>query len=225
MALIISGPFIMPDRFHLRLIFWEEDVMLNEKRISTSMLVKLALMTALSVVMLLIRIPYPLAPFLVYDPADVPIFITSFAFGPIAGLIVTFIVSFIQAFMMGGDGIYGFLMHFVATGAFAVIAGVIYRRNKTRKTAVIALLVGVASMTAIMCAMNMLITPIYMGVPRSSVAAMIIPIILPFNLLKSGVNGAITFVLYKRISRFLHNDRSKVKRDENKKEGKDNKAV
>jgi riboflavin transporter FmnP len=161
----------------------------------------------------------------VYDPADVPIFITAFAFGPIPGLIVTFIVSFIQAFMMGGDGLYGFLMHFVATGAFAVIAGAIYRKHKTRKVAVAALLAGVAAMTTIMCLMNLVVTPIYMGVPRSTVAAMILPVILPFNLLKSGINGAITFVLYKRISRFLHNDGSKSRADKENKEGTEDKAV
>ena len=108
----------------------------------------MALMTALSLVMLLIRIPFPPAPFLVYDPADIPIYITAFAFGPVAGLAVTFVVSFIQAFLMGGDGIYGFLMHFIATGAFAVIAGAIYKRNKTRKTAIVSIIVGILVMTA-----------------------------------------------------------------------------
>ena len=91
--------------------------MKRENTFNTSTLVKLGLMTALSLVMLLIRIPYPPAPFLVYDPADIPIYITAFAFGPAAGLVVTFIESFIQAFLMGGDGIYGFLMHFIATGS------------------------------------------------------------------------------------------------------------
>ena len=58
------------------------------------MIVKIALMTAMSLVlMLLIRIPFPLAPFLVYDPADIPIYICTFAFGPGAGLAITFIVT------------------------------------------------------------------------------------------------------------------------------------
>lgn len=179
---------------------------MRRSNFNTSTLVKMALMTALSLVMLLIRIPFPPAPFLVYDPADIPIYITAFAFGPVAGLAVTFVVSFIQAFLMGGDGIYGFLMHFVATGAFAMIAGAIYQRNKTRKTAIISIIVGILVMTGIMCAMNLVITPLYMGAPRSAVAAMIVPIVLPFNLLKGGLNGAVTFVLYKRISGILHSE-------------------
>ncbi|MBQ6582398.1 MAG: ECF transporter S component [Mogibacterium sp.] len=176
-------------------------------KFSTNTLVKLALMTALSLVlMMLIRVPFPPAPFLVYDPADIPIYITTFAFGPVAGLVVTFIVCIIQAFALGGDGLYGFLMHFVATGAFAVIAGAIYQRNKTKKSAAFALVIGVIIATVIMIGMNLIVTPIYMGAPREAVAAMILPTILPFNLLKAGLNGALTFVLYKRISRFLHNE-------------------
>ena len=97
------------------------------------MIAKLAMMTAVSIVLLLIvRIPFPPAPFLVYDPADVPIYITAFAYGPVAGLIVTLIVCIIQAFMLGGDGLYGFLMHFVATGIVAVVIGLMYARCKTK---------------------------------------------------------------------------------------------
>ena len=94
----------------------------NQNKFSTAAIAKLAMMTAVSMVLLLlVRIPFPPAPFLVYDPADVPIYITAFAFGPAAGLIVTLVVCLIQAFMLGGDGLYGFLMHFVATGIVAVV--------------------------------------------------------------------------------------------------------
>ena len=101
--------------------------MKQQTRFSTQKLVKLAIMTALSIVLLMIvRVPFPPAPFLVYDPADIPIYITAFAFGPIEGLIVTFVVCVIQAFGLAGDGLYGFLMHFVATGIVAVVIGSIY---------------------------------------------------------------------------------------------------
>ena len=174
-------------------------------RITTATLTRLAMMTALSIVLLLIvRIPFPPAPFLVYDPADVPIYITAFAFGPAAGLIVTLIVCLIQAFMLGGDGLYGFLMHFVATGIVAVVIGVMYARLKTKKRAVISLIVGVLVAVAVMCVMNLIVTPAYMGAPREAVAAMIPTVIIPFNLLKAGINSLLTFFLYKRVSGFLH---------------------
>jgi riboflavin transporter FmnP len=158
------------------------------------------------VLILLIRIPFPPAPFLVYDPADIPIYITAFAFGPIAGILVTLVVSFIQAFVLGGDGIYGFIMHFIATGAFAVIIGSLYMRSKTKKTAVVAIVIGVFVMTVIMCIMNLVVTSAYMGVPVEVVKDMLLPIIIPFNLLKGGINGAITLLVYKRISKILHDE-------------------
>lgn len=70
----------------------------------TARITRIAMLAAISLVLvLLIRIPFPPAPFLVYDPADVPIFIATFAFGPLTGIILTLIVSFIQAFVLGGD--------------------------------------------------------------------------------------------------------------------------
>ncbi|MEG2013182.1 MAG: ECF transporter S component [Anaerovoracaceae bacterium] len=168
-------------------------------------LVKMSMMVAIScVLVLLIRIPFPPAPFLVYDPADIPIFITTFAFGPVAGLLVTILVSFIQAFILGGDSYYGFIMHIAATGVFVLVAGNLYRHQKTRKEAIIALAVGVLAMTVSMCVANLLVTPFFMGAPREAVLAMLIPIIAPFNLLKGGINALITFLVYKRISKFLH---------------------
>ena len=174
-------------------------------RMNTNKMAKLAMMVAIScVLVLLVRIPFPPAPFLVYDPADVPIYITTFAFGPAAGLIVTIVVSFIQAFVLGGDALYGFLMHVVATGMFAVAAGLIYKHKKSKKEAILALAAGVVIATAVMCVMNIIVTPYYMGVPRDAVLAMILPVILPFNLLKTSINAVLTFFVYKRISGFLH---------------------
>ena len=183
---------------------------MKEKKISTQMLVKMALMCAVSLVMLLVvRLPWPAAPFLVYDPADVPIYITSFALGPWAGLIVTFVVSFIQAFIMGGDGLYGFLMHFVATGIVCVVIGLIYKHHKTKKNAIIALAIGIVVEVLVMCVINLFITSAYMGVSKEAIAAMLPTVIIPFNLVKIGVNSVLTFILYKKISGFLHSTGSK----------------
>ena len=178
---------------------------MNQNSMSTAKLTKLAMMTAVSLVLLfLVRIPWPPAPFLVYDPADVPIYITAFAFGPAEGLIVTLVVCLLQAFGLGGDGFYGFIMHFVATGIVAVVIGMMYRKQKTKKTAVKALVVGVILTVIVMCCMNLIVTPVYMGAPRSAVVAMLPTVIIPFNLVKAGVNSLLTFLLYKRISGLLH---------------------
>lgn len=188
---------------------------MNENKMTTTKLAKLAMMTAVSIVLLLlIRIPWPAAPFLEYDPADLPIYITAFAFGPYEGLVVTLIVCLIQAFALGGSGIYGFVMHFIATGIVAVVIGSMYKRNKTKKTAIKALVTGVIVTTLVMCVMNILVTPAFMGAPRSAVVAMIPTVIIPFNLVKAGVNSLLTFILYKRISGLLHGTAKTVKKEE-----------
>ncbi|MDD7347125.1 MAG: ECF transporter S component [Clostridiales bacterium] len=175
------------------------------RKYSSKTIAKIGLMTAISCVLLLIiRIPFPPAPFLRYDPADVPIFVTAFAFGPIPGIIVTIVVSLIQAFALGEDGVYGFIMHVIATGSFVVVASTFYSVKKSKKRAMEGIVAGVVVMTIIMCLANMVITPLFMGIPKSAVMPMILPVVLPFNLLKAGINGAITMIIYKRISTFLH---------------------
>ena len=168
---------------------------MSEKSARIKKLVLLAMFTAIAAVLItLVHFPlFPSAAFLQYDPADVPILIAAFAFGPVAGLIVTVLASFIQAFFLGGDGIYGFLMHVIATGILVIVASTIYRKFHTRPGAVVGLVLGTIAMGVGMMIANHFITPFYMGVPTEMVDAMLVTVILPFNLLKAGINSAITF--------------------------------
>ena len=86
----------------------------------------------------------------------------------------------------------------------AVVIGMMYKKQKTRKRAVISLVTGVIVATVVMCVMNLIVTPLYMGAPREAVIAMLPTAIIPFNLIKAGLNAVITFLLYKRVSGFLH---------------------
>ena len=94
-------------------------------------------------------------------------------------------------------------MHIIATSAIVLVAGIIYKKNKTRKGAVIGLVCGVIAWIIVMIGANLVITPLFMGVPRSVVVDLM-PFIAAFNGIKAGVNAIITFLLYKRISGFLH---------------------
>ena len=143
------------------------------------------------------------ATFLQYDPADVPILIAAFAFGPVAGILVTVLASFIQAFFLGGDGIYGFLMHVIATGILVTVASTLYRKFHTRTGAIIGLLLGTFAMGVGMMIANHFITPFYMGAPTEMVDAMLVTVILPFNLLKAGINSVVTFLVYKSVSKYI----------------------
>ena len=81
-----------------------------------------------------------------------------------------------------------------------MVAGGIYSRNKSKKTAILALICGALVQTAAMVLMNMIFTPLFMGAPLETVLAMMVPAIIPFNLLKAGINCTVTFLLYKSIS-------------------------
>lgn len=180
---------------------------------TTQRLTTMAMLTALSIVLVaLIHFPlFPAAAFLEYDPADIPIFIGTFLFGPIAGLILTLVVSVIQGMTVSaGAGIIGILMHFLATGSFALLAGSIYQRRRTRMGAMLAIICGVIAMTLMMVICNLIFTPIFMGTPIDVVVDMLVPIIIPFNLLKAGMNGAITYIIYKPIAHLLQKQAPKT---------------
>lgn len=187
-------------------------------KIKTKQLTQMAVLAAMSILLIyLIRIPAPGAPFLEYDPADIPIFIGAFMFGPVGGLILTGIVSVLQGVTVSsGSGIIGIMMHFVATGSFVLMAGNIYKRNRTRKGAVIGLSLGVVAMTIMMVIWNLVFTPLFLGVPLEAVIPMILPIILPFNLVKAGINAGITFGVYKSVSKVLGLEIKEVQVVENK---------
>ncbi len=173
----------------------------------TRRLATMAVLTALAVVLVaLIHFPiFPAVPFLEYDPADIPILICGFAFGPAAGLAVTLVAAVIQGLTVSsGSGLYGIIMHILATGAYVTVTSCIYRKHKTRKAAALAIALGAAAMTAIMIPANLFVTPYFTGWPRSAVAELLLPGIIPFNLLKAGVNGVITFFVYKSVSKLLH---------------------
>lgn len=143
----------------------------------------------------LIRIP--VVQFLKYEPKDVVITIGGFIFGPLEAALLSVVVSLVEMVTISDTGIIGCVMNILSTCAFACTASLIYKRNHTLKGAVIGLAVGCALTTAVMILWNYLITPLYMGLPRESVAAMLVPVFLPFNLLKGVLNGGVTLLVYK----------------------------
>ncbi len=171
----------------------------------TIKLAKMGMLVAISIILVQIHFPiFPAMPFLEYDPADIPIFIGAFAFGPLAGISITVVTALIQGITVSAaSGWFGIVMHILATGSFVLVAGLIYRKNKSRKGAVIAMAAGTLTMTLMMAAANIVLDPIFYGYPLKAVMEMI-PFIIGFNLIKAGANSIITFLLYKRISRFLH---------------------
>ena len=175
-------------------------------KISVKLIAKMGMMAAIACVLGLFRFPIlPMVPFLTYDFADIPIIISAFAFGPVAGLMITVVVSFIQAFLLGGDQLYGFIMHILASGAFVIVASLIYKGHKTKKMAIVSLIAATLVMIVVMGAANYFVTPYYYGgAAMKEMVVKLMPFILLFNLIKGVANSLITLLVYKRISPFLH---------------------
>ncbi|MDD7131405.1 MAG: ECF transporter S component [Firmicutes bacterium] len=176
------------------------------KKFSVKLIAKMGMMAAIACVLGLFRFPIlPMVPFLTYDFADIPIIISAFAFGPVAGLLITVVVSFIQAFLLGGDQLYGFIMHILASGAFVIVASLIYKGHKTKKMAIVSLIAATLVMIVVMGAANYFVTPYYYGgAAMKEMVVKLMPFILLFNLIKGVANSLITLLVYKRISPFLH---------------------
>ncbi|OQB20342.1 MAG: Riboflavin transporter RibU [Firmicutes bacterium ADurb.Bin182] len=173
-------------------------------------LVRMGLLCALSIVLVyLVHFPiFPSAPFLEYDMADVPIFIGAFMYGPASGLVLTAVVSVLQWLLISPQsGWVGAVMHFFATGAFVVAAGLIYRHFHTRKGAFLGLIAGTLSMTLMMIPLNLVFTVHFYGTPAEVVRSMMLPVIIPFNLIKAAGNSVITFLLYKSVGSALRLER------------------
>jgi riboflavin transporter FmnP len=170
------------------------------------MLTKMGMMVAISVVISFLHFPIlPSAPFLEYEPSNIPVLVGTFVFGPLGGLVIAVLSILLHDLLAGpSSGIYGMLMHLVATGTLVLVAGLIYRGHKTRKRAVIALIAGALSVGIIMVPANLVITPLFMGVPVNAVIAMLPTAIVPFNLLSGAITCVATFLLYKLVSPFLH---------------------
>ena len=166
----------------------------------------MAILAALSLALvLLIHFPIiPAAPWLEYDFANIPILIGGFVYGPIAGFVITVVACLVQALTVSAaSGWVGFVMHVIATGTLVLVSSIYYKFDKSRKGALIALLLGSIAMTAIMIPTNLHFTVKYWGQPLEVVKASIVPIIIPFNLVKSVGNSLIVLVIYKTLRKII----------------------
>ena len=163
----------------------------------------IGILTALSLVFLAILpgIPlFPAADFLKYDAMDIPILIGAFIMGAPSGMAILLIGSAFQSFVYGHNGIVGFAMHVIASGALLLVSSLVYRHYRSRRALVAGLVLGCLAMTLTMIFFNYLVTGPYLealGVAnaRALVHKLMLPAIVPFNLIKAGINALITGIL------------------------------
>lgn len=164
-------------------------------------IVMIALFGAVSyVLMLLIHIPVR---FLTMDIKDVIITLAGLYFGPLAAVVLSVTVPFLEMITVSATGPYGLVMNILGTASFSVTASLIYKHKKNLFGAIVGLVSGVGVMVAAMLAFNLLVTPQYLKLPVEVVRGMIPTLLLPFNLLKGILNMGFVLLLYKPISAIM----------------------
>lgn len=192
----------------------------NEQRIGIRTMVQVGMLAAIATVLMLFEIPLPFAPsFYEIDFSEVPVLIGCFTMGPLAGIAIEMVKIFLN-FLINGTitaGV-GELANFVIGCALCVPAGMIYKKQKTRKGALLGMVVGTGLMVLVGCVINAyVLLPVYaaafqmpldaligMGTAVNanitSLTTFVIFAVAPFNLLKGGLVSLIVLAIYKKIS-------------------------
>lgn len=196
--------------------------MKNEK---LNILVKVSMLGVIAFLLMFIEIPLPIFPsFLQIDISDLPALIGAFAMGPVAGVIIELLKNILHGLFKGGTAFIGEFANFAVGSVMVIITGYLYNKNKSKKTAIMSLILGTVIMSIAAAILNYtLLLPLYekvLGFPIKAVVAMgnkinpsikdlnsfVVLSILPFNLLKGALVSAITMAVYKSVSPVLHDD-------------------
>ena len=167
----------------------------------TKRLTLAAVFCALAFLMTLV--PAPKVSFLSFDVKDTVIATASLLLGPSVAISLSLAVPLLEFITVGTTGPWGLLMDVLSTAAFSVTVAFIYKYRKSLSGAILALSVSAVLQVAVKMLANLFITPIYMGVPRSAVVSLLLPLLLPFNATKSLFNASLVMLLYKPISEAL----------------------
>lgn len=188
-----------------------------------SKFVKIALLSAIAVVIMLFEIPLiPLFPWLKMDLSELPVLIGAFAFGPMSGVIIEGLKILLNLLMTGtSTGFVGELANFIIGVSFVVPAAMIYHRNKSKKSAIIGMIVGGLFMEVAGILANIyLLLPVFGMSGKIDIAQYVMVGLIPFNGLKAILVSAITMLVYKKLSVSIFKvdpgfDKSKELRKEN----------
>ncbi len=196
---------------------------MNKNVLSLKNIAKIAILAALSAIIMQFRFPLPFAPgFLDFDLAEVPSLIGAFAMGPVQGLIIVILKNILKIIMSGSNtSMVGELSNVIVNGALVMVAGYYYRYNRTFKGAIISMVLGVIALTTVATLSNYFVMfPLYANVLGWEVqqivdmAAAVNPLvnsletvmlftIVPFNLISGIATSIVTTLIYPHISPIL----------------------
>lgn len=186
----------------------------------TREMAQIGMLAAISVVLMLFEIPLPFAPaFYEIDFSEVPVLVGCFTMGPLAGAAIE-LIKILLNFVINGTQTAGVgeIANFIIGCAFCVPAGIIYKKNRTRKGALVGMATGTGLMVILGCFINaFVLLPVYataFGMPMdaligmgtavnehiTSLSTFVIFAVAPFNLLKGILVSLIVLLIYKKIS-------------------------
>ena len=177
---------------------------MKTKTLNTNKFIKLSLLSAIAVVLMYIDFPViPIFPWLKIDLSDVPALMGAFAFGPLSGVIIELMKNLLILIVKGtGTAFVGELANFLVGVALVWPAAMIYKRNKTKKTAILGMIVGILAMEIVGILANVyLLLPAYgMAMSKAELMQYVTVGLIPFNGIKAILVCGITYVLYKKMS-------------------------
>ncbi len=191
----------------------------GNKPMNTRKLATIAILAAVASLLFLLEIPVVL--FYKLDFSNLPVLLGTYAMGPVAGMAILFIKSLLGLLHTTSQGV-GELADFIIGLAMVLPAGLIYRTHKTRRGALLGMVVGGVCATVAGVLTNVyLLIPFYAfayGMPVSQIVAMgqalipgldtvwkfVLAITAPFNVLKWTAIGVAGWLMYKPLSPLLH---------------------
>ena len=182
-----------------------------------------AMLAAVATVLMFLDFSLPMfiPGFVKMDVSELPALLASFSLGPVYGVAVCLIKNLLNLIFHGSTGGIGELCNFLLGAAFVATAGLIYRRGKSRKTAVIGCLAGAAVMAGVSVPVNYFISyPVYakmFGGIDAILAAYqainpnvdgllqcLVVFNLPFTFVKGLLDSVLCVLIYKPLSPILH---------------------
>ena len=196
----------------------------NNSRKTINYVVKIAILAALSAVIMLLEFPLPFAPgFYKLDLSEAVILMGGFAMGPVAAAVIELIKNLINILLNGTTTAFvGEFANFLTGCALVVPASLIYKYHKTLKGAIVSLAVGTVSLVIIGSTFNyFVLIPAFSSMyhmPLDEIVSMgskvnplvsdlktlVVFAVAPFNIVKGVLCSLINLLLYKRVSKILH---------------------
>ena len=197
----------------------------TERILTTRKIAMIGMFSAIATILHIFDFPLFFAPFFYkLDFSELPILVGTFAFGPVAGVMMEFLKILLKLFIKGTSTAFvGDLANFVIGCSFIIPASAIYTFRKTKKSAVASCIIGTLVLTVFGTAFNAIyLIPAFsvlFGMPiesilemgmkvnpfvkEGSLVSLVIACVAPMNLIKGGFSSIVTLLIYKPLSPIL----------------------